>query len=110
MGKAFGIATGILGFVTTLSSLSTYADGCYSNLPSPFPFPSQAGGFTNIDVDWKLGPGFILLLLATLMKPFDALIHCIMPSPVTKTKEGYHNANDWDAKLDDHYLGDGTAS
>jgi len=100
--KFLGIFTGLLGTATTLASLSTFADGCHANLPE--------GDFLNMgEVSWALGPSFVILLLATLLKPLDVIFHCIVPVPVTKIEEAYNNLT-WKAQSDPDYLRDGTAS
>ena len=63
--------TAVLGFVTTLQSLSIFVDDCSRHLPE-----STASGD---HIDWAMGPGFGCLLLATLIKPIDFLAHFIVP-------------------------------
>jgi len=75
--KVFGVLTGCLGFLLTLSSLATYADGCHNNLPDGYEF----------------GPGFVCILIATLLKPLDVLFHAILPVPKSKTKDHYRVDN-----------------
>jgi hypothetical protein len=65
--KFMSIFTGIVGTISTLTALSSYADGCYNNLPS--------------SVDLHLGPGFCCLLVATLLKPVDVVLHLLLPVP-----------------------------
>lgn len=67
-----GIFTGILGFTTTLFALLIYAEGCYINLPSEI---------NSIKYSWRLGPAFYCVLVATLLKPIDALINLLVPVP-----------------------------
>jgi hypothetical protein len=69
--KIMGMFTGLMGTISTLIALSAYADGCYRNLPD------NDGAGNNIV--WELGPGFSCLLVATLLKPIDFLIHLLMP-------------------------------
>ena len=69
--KFMGMFTGLMGAFSTLIALSTYADGCYRNLPDKDPIGSE--------IVWYLGPGFVCLLVATLLKPIDFLIHLLMP-------------------------------
>eukprot|EP00602_Paraphysomonas_sp_CaronLab_P003478 CAMPEP_0185024610 /NCGR_PEP_ID=MMETSP1103-20130426/7760_1 /TAXON_ID=36769 /ORGANISM="Paraphysomonas bandaiensis, Strain Caron Lab Isolate" /LENGTH=207 /DNA_ID=CAMNT_0027557627 /DNA_START=158 /DNA_END=781 /DNA_ORIENTATION=+ len=69
--KFMGIFTGVVGTITTLAALSSYADGCYRNLPND-------DGSGN-ELTWYLGPGFTCLLLATFLKPVDVLIHLLTP-------------------------------
>ncbi|CAE7569301.1 unnamed protein product [Symbiodinium microadriaticum] len=69
--KFMGMFTGFVGTMSTLIALSSYADGCYRNLPDEDPRGSE--------IVWYLGPGFTCLLVATLLKPIDFLIHLLMP-------------------------------
>jgi hypothetical protein len=69
--KFMGMLTGLVGFISNLSSLSAYANSCYNNLPS-----SDASGE---DIVFRLGPGFICILIATLLKPIDFFIHLLTP-------------------------------
>ena len=69
--KIMGMVTGIVGTLSTLIALSVYADGCYRNLPDK--------DDAQDDITWHLGPGFTCLLVATLLKPIDFLIHTLMP-------------------------------
>lgn len=68
--KFMGILTGVLGFTTTLASLSAYAGGCYRNLPSTY---------NGKNIDYSLGPGFICLLIATVLKIFDVVVNVCLP-------------------------------
>lgn len=68
--KFMAMFTGIMGSLSTLIALSSYVDGCYRNLPS-----SVAG----VEVDYRLGPGFICLLVPTFLKPLDVVINLFMP-------------------------------
>ena len=67
-----GILTGVLGFLSTLAALNTFADTCFREL-------SSSNG--NIDIDKQPGSAFILLLIATILKAFDIWAHCIVPVP-----------------------------
>lgn len=68
--KFMGIFTGFLGLFTTLASLSAYADGCYNNLPVEL---------IGHNISYSLGPGFICLLVATLLKVFDIIVMIFTP-------------------------------
>lgn len=69
--KVMGVVTGIIGTLSSLSSLSLYADGCLNNLPT-----ANASGDK---ISYTFGAGFACLLLATLLKPFDVLVHLVTP-------------------------------
>lgn len=75
--KVMGVVTGMIGTLSSLSSLSLYADGCLNNLPT-----SDVLGDS---ITYSFGPGFACLLLATLLKPFDVLVHFV--TPVVRDKE-----------------------
>lgn len=75
--KFMALFTGFVGTISTLVALSTYADGCYRNLPDTDP--------SGDDITWSLGPGFAMLLIATFLKPLDMLLHIILP--VVKDEE-----------------------
>mmetsp|Transcript_10104 Transcript_10104/g.16601 ORF Transcript_10104/g.16601 Transcript_10104/m.16601 type:complete len:304 (-) Transcript_10104:528-1439(-) len=74
--KAFGIITGIIGTLTTLAALNTFADVCYRD------FSVDVEG---VKLEKSVGPAFYLLLFATLLKIFDVIIHFIVPTP----EQGY---------------------
>jgi hypothetical protein len=82
--KFMGMLTGLVGFISNLSSLSAYANSCYSNLPST----DSAGD----DIVFRLGPGFICILIATMLKPIDFFIHLLTPV-AEKDKELVSNGN-----------------
>ena len=67
-----GILTGVLGFLSTLAALNTFADTCFREL-------SSSNG--NIDIDKQPGSAFILLLIATILKAFDVWAHIVVPVP-----------------------------
>lgn len=82
--KFMALFTGIMGTITTLIALSSYSDGCFKNLPD-----SDSSG----DVEWKLGPGFSLLLVATLLKPVNVIIHMLMPVVKEEDNQNLKSAN-----------------
>lgn len=69
--KFMGMLTASLGMFGTLYSLSSYVQSCNNELPD------ETG--SGNDIDWKLGPGFNCLLVATLLKPIDFIAHLIVP-------------------------------
>jgi len=68
--KFMAIFTGIIGTITNLIALSAYADMCFSNLPD---------SFMGVDMDYRLGPAFNCMLVATILKPIDVFIHIFTP-------------------------------
>jgi len=76
--KFLGILTGIIGFVTTISAISTYTDACQNGLEDH-----------TTGIQWVLGPGLAFLFLSAAIKPFDVIFHCILPTPLEKTADDY---------------------
>lgn len=68
--KVSSIISGIIGTITTVVALSVYTDVCWQNLPN------TVLGQT---IYYELGPGFVCLLVATLLKPSDILGNLLMP-------------------------------
>jgi hypothetical protein len=64
------LVTGIIGTVTVLIALSTYSKVCHDNLPH------EIGGES---IDYMVGPGFICLLVATLLRPINIIVNLLMP-------------------------------
>jgi hypothetical protein len=85
--KVMGVVTGLMGTISTLLALSFYADGCYSNLP----FNDAAGE----EIAWELGPGFVCLLVATLLKLINLFIHLLMPVEQRDDEGNDLTKNDW---------------
>lgn len=81
--KVFGVVTGIFGCVTTIIALSEFGQSCW-----------------RIDADrfnMQPGPGFILTVLATLLKVVDVFCHLVLPMPPLSargTEEEPKNAKD----------------
>jgi hypothetical protein len=68
--KNMAIITGLISFFSTIAALSSYANGCYRHLPDTL---------FGRDVEYELGPGFVCLLTAALLKPIDIMINVLMP-------------------------------
>lgn len=77
--KFMGIATGIAGGLSTLSSLSTYSADCQEKLPNSIDFNG-----VEEDLRWEYGPSFVLLAIASFLKAFDVLCHAIVPTPMSR--------------------------
>jgi hypothetical protein len=71
--KNFQLITGAVGFFTSLASLTVYADGCARNLPDEL--------ISGHSIDYEFGPGFICLLIATLLLPFNFFANLLLPVP-----------------------------
>ena len=67
-----GILTGILGFLSTLAALNTFADTCFRELGS---------NDSSVDLDKQFGPALVMLLIATILKAFDVWAHIVVPVP-----------------------------
>lgn len=80
--KFMAILTGIIGTITNLTALSAYASECYTNLPDEYAGQSMS---------YHLGPAFNLMLIATILKPFDVLIHLFTPvvPPADEENKGF---------------------
>jgi len=79
--QAFGgVASNLFGFLTSIGAVLGYSQGCYSALPTTVQVTSD-GKPLLIEIEWRLGPGYICLLLATICKLFDALMHAMLPTP-----------------------------
>ena len=76
--KSFGVITGIVGTISNLISLSTFVSGCQGELPSSG-FESVFG--QSVELDFSFGAAFICILVATILKPLDALFHLVVPVP-----------------------------
>lgn len=67
-----GALTSFFGTYSSLASLGTFTHFCWRNLPdwaSSYPY------------SWDLGLGFICLVIATLLKLWDAFTHLLVPTP-----------------------------
>jgi hypothetical protein len=80
--RRMGIVTGVLGLLSTLAALNSFADTCFRNLDSNSSF---------ISIDKEPGTAFILLLVATILKVVDIWAHVIVPVP-----EGEYWTPDYD--------------
>lgn len=69
--KFMAILTGIVGTITTLSSISLFLDGCFRYLPE-----ETTDGH---EINYTLGPGFICILIPQILKPIDVLVHLFTP-------------------------------
>jgi amino acid transporter len=70
--KNFAVLTGVIGFLSALSSLSIYANSCGRNLPDEI---------NGVAVYYQIGPGFVCLLVAVLLLPFNVVANLLTPVP-----------------------------
>jgi hypothetical protein len=75
--KWMGIITTFISMLSTLITLSTFADLCYRNLSDEY---------RGIKMTYTWGPGMVCILLATVLKVIDIVIHCAVPVANTQTK------------------------
>mmetsp|Transcript_3339 Transcript_3339/g.3306 ORF Transcript_3339/g.3306 Transcript_3339/m.3306 type:complete len:245 (+) Transcript_3339:42-776(+) len=73
--KFFTILTGLFSTFTMLAALSEYSNLCYKNLPTEGP--------NGEEIVYKLGPGFVCLLIPQIIKPFEVLINILTPVPLS---------------------------
>lgn len=78
--KTMALITGFISTLSTMIALSLYADVCGRQLPD-----TVAGK----NITYDIGPGFVCLLVATLLKPIDVVINLLMPVPQSQPDE--HN-------------------
>lgn len=86
--RAVGIFTGFLGLFTTLSSLSSFEEGCRRDLPSLTSVVIDGNAILVEGVDYDLGPSFICLFVATTLKIVDVVCHLTVTTPAPKRREG----------------------
>jgi hypothetical protein len=68
--KNFAIITGLIGFISTLSAISVYVQGCQNSLPT------KIGG---VDIDYATGPGLACLATATFFQPINIIGNLLTP-------------------------------
>ena len=69
-----GIVTGVLGLLSGLAALNSFADTCFRSLGPKVSY---------ISMTKTPGAAFILLLVATILKLVDIFAHVIVPVPAT---------------------------
>jgi hypothetical protein len=72
LNRSLGIVTGIVGLVSTLSSLSSFRASCYDQIQNSYDIYSVSN---------QLGLAYYLVLVATYFKVVDILSHVIVPVP-----------------------------
>jgi hypothetical protein len=86
--KLFGTVTSFYGLFSAVGPLIDFRVSCglRDTLP-PWAKTSQlnvtlaSGGFEEVDVEFRAGPGYIVLYLALVLKIVDAICHLIVPTP-----------------------------
>jgi len=68
-----GVISNIVSFASSMVSLIAFRQSCYLWMPMDFM------GFSNIA--WETGAAFKFLIVATLLKLFDAGCHLVVPTP-----------------------------
>ncbi|EDQ84786.1 uncharacterized protein MONBRDRAFT_12510 [Monosiga brevicollis MX1] len=86
--KFMGMATGIFGFVVTMIAIQTFNLECFEEIPSAI-LVNVNDETVVIEMDSAYGPGFILLLVATVLKIADVIVHALLPTPQHKTAPPY---------------------
>ncbi|CAJ1338796.1 unnamed protein product [Effrenium voratum] len=77
----FGVVTSVMGAFSTLSSLMTFRYVCWQSFPS-----ISSDDNSVFDFRWGAGPGFACMVLATLLKFWDAFAHFLVPAPRARSK------------------------
>lgn len=69
--KWMGVITSLFSMIMTMGALGEYEDACFR-------------GFENLGagaMEWRDGPGYILMYLATAFKFIDVICHILVPTP-----------------------------
>jgi fluoride ion exporter CrcB/FEX len=69
--KFMALLTGIIGTITTLSSVSLFLDGCFRHLPEE----TSDGRL----ISYSYGPGLICIVIPQILKPMDVLVNLLTP-------------------------------
>ena len=75
--KTFGIITGVVGILMNIITISSFYQSCVD--------PTNKSKFEY--VDGELGVGMQCLIVSTIIKLFDTVIHVMVPSPVERTNK-----------------------
>merc|ERR1712012_110635 len=70
----------LIGFITTFASCVAFATNCKKDLPDSW----TATNSTTYNIEWKMGGCFVCLIIATVLKIVDAVIHVITPTPESR--------------------------
>jgi len=83
--KVMSIVTGILSTSMQLSALAAFQAGCTETFPVDQP---------HIESEWSVGAGWIMLLVACILKLIMVVIHILVPTPNARWKRTYDSAED----------------
>jgi hypothetical protein len=61
----------VIGLIACITALTNFLNGCYYHLPQADQLHS--------DISWVVGPGSICLLASLALKPFDIIMHMLIP-------------------------------
>ncbi|CAE8707729.1 unnamed protein product [Polarella glacialis] len=74
-----GFVTSLWGMFSGLSSLISFSNSCWRH------FPTKVSGLHGeVDFLWSAGPGFLCMLIATVLKLWDAFAHWSLPTPTVR--------------------------
>jgi hypothetical protein len=90
-----GMITSMFGTISGLKGIQGFLQDCSSNFPKDVPG-------TPITFHWRPGPGIICLLIATLLKVGDILVHAFVPTPKARGR-----AKPADVKVLEEYMANG---
>lgn len=101
--KSLGTITGIYGTYSGLQALATFMSKCanrgwgewFREGASTSFVVTATGAPATSQIDYSGNAGFVLILIATLLRGFDVLIHLIVPTPPAnqfKAQEGCDGA------------------
>ncbi|CAE7354504.1 unnamed protein product [Symbiodinium necroappetens] len=74
-----GAITSCWGTFSGLTSLTSFSYSCWRKFPRLV--RDKVG---DIEYKWSMGPGFACMLIATVLKLWDALAHAMVPTPLAR--------------------------
>jgi len=74
-----GAITSFWGTYSGISSLASFSYQCWRRFPK---LVKEKNGY--LDYRWSMGPGFLCMLLATILKLWDAIAHFVLPTPAAR--------------------------
>lgn len=81
--STLGALTTIGGALSSIAALSVFRLHCDKSMPTEI---------SGASCSWNVGPGFICLLFATLLKATDFIYHMVLPTPPARWKKPKGNA------------------
>eukprot|EP00439_Symbiodinium_sp_Y106_P008948 s10394_g1.t1 len=99
-----GAITSFWGTFSGLTSLTSFSYSCWRRFPRLV--RDKVG---EIEYKWSMGPGFACMLIATILKLWDAVAHAMLPTPTarqTKPPKGVRgpaSTSDITIGKDDHF-------